>query len=343
MGNLSHFPENSGQYISDPSHAKPGIHPFPDKLYVVTMVENHLRWRSRIANYFSFAHHVETGGAILFTAEIALGNRPFEVTEATNPSHLQLRVQDEMWRKENAWMVMVSRLPESAKYVLFCDADMEFVRPDWAQEILHQLQHYPVIQPYSHLQDLGPDSQPVGAPQPSLVYYQSTSKPDTFTGASSPFYGKVGGDGLMLGAPGGAWAYRMEALSALGGLIEWSIIGSADTLMAQALYGSVDSVLPRQYSANYKMLARNWQANALKTLQRNIGYMPGLMYHRWHGKRSLRGYGFRRSFTIRVHFDPLADIRKDRQGLYQLTGRNIDLRDGLRQYARYRNEDSTEL
>ena len=39
---------------------------------------------------------------VLFVVELAYGSRPFEVTEATNPSHLQLRTDGAaLWQKEN--------------------------------------------------------------------------------------------------------------------------------------------------------------------------------------------------------------------------------------------------
>jgi hypothetical protein len=42
-------------------------------------------------------------------------------------------------------------------------------------------------------------------------------------------------------------------------------------------------------------------------------------------------------------YDPEFDLKRDWQGLYQLTERSLILRDGIRQYARMRNEDSTEV
>jgi hypothetical protein len=36
-------------------------------------------------------------------------------------------------------------------------------------------------------------------------------------------------------------------------------------------------------------------------------------------------------------------LKKDWQGLHQLTERSLILRDGIRQYARARNEDSTDV
>src|SRR5580658_7171736 len=80
--------------IEHPSQARPGIHVFPDKLYVVTCLENPLRWRSRYWNYWAFQRMVEQAGAILITVECATGDREFEITKCDNPLHVQLRTRD---------------------------------------------------------------------------------------------------------------------------------------------------------------------------------------------------------------------------------------------------------
>ena len=38
---------------------------------------------------------------------------------------------------------------------------MQFARPDWVQETLHQLQIYKVVQMWSHSIDYGPEHQPI--------------------------------------------------------------------------------------------------------------------------------------------------------------------------------------
>ena len=62
---LQNFPDGTAEYIRHPSQAKPGINVFPDKLHVITMLENPMRWRSRYANYHTFADAVQKAGAIL--------------------------------------------------------------------------------------------------------------------------------------------------------------------------------------------------------------------------------------------------------------------------------------
>jgi len=122
---FEHFPEDCLEYIDHPSHHKSGIHSLHDRLYVVTVVFNPLRLRSRMWNYWTFQNMVEKAGGILYTVEVAFADREFEITESGNPRHLQLRARDnaEIWLKENALNLLIERLPSDWKYVAWIDAD----------------------------------------------------------------------------------------------------------------------------------------------------------------------------------------------------------------------------
>jgi hypothetical protein len=76
---------------------------------------------------------------------------------------------------------------------------------------------------------------------------------------------------------------------------------------------------------------------------RNIGYVPGLLIHEWHGKKKDRKYKSRWDILIEHGFDPDLDLKRDWQGVWQLTDRSPGLRDGFKAYFAARNEDSNEL
>ena len=362
---LAHHAPEAGEFIRHPSQAKPGVRVFPDKLYVLTMLENPLRFRARYRNYWRFQDHMERGGAILYTAEIALGGRRFEVTEPGNPRHLQLHTSCEFWHKENALNLLAERLPADCRYIAVFDADIQFARPDWAQEILHLLQHYDVIQPFSDAQDLGPDDEPLpghlsksflyqwcerGIPPHDPDFLETPSLKWTVNGAvarqrdnsvrgkSVPYV--AGAEGWD---PGLAWCYRRSAWDQLGGMMDWLPTGSGDWHMANALTGNLTSLVDPRHTPGYLRNCKIWERRAI-TVRDNpnggLGYMPGLLLHSFHGSKGNRQYSHRHKFVINVGFDPDYDLKRDAQGLWQLTGRNPKLRDGLRLYARMRNEDS---
>ncbi len=327
-----HSPE-APAYIDHPAHCRIGVHPLPDRLHVITMISNPIRWRSRYENYWRFHEHVKHSGAILWTVEVAFGDRPFEVTTPDDPHHLQLRTRDEIWHKENALNLLIQRLPVEAKYIAWIDADVKFARNDWAQETIQLLQHYDFLQMFSHSTDLTRDYEP-GATMTGFMY-NWINTPDQFGVVPQGYYYGRGPHWH----PGYAWAARRDALDKVGVLIDWAIMGAADWTMACALVGKVEAALGPDYGEMYKKLAREWQNRAERHIRRNVGYMPGLLYHYYHGEKKDRAYGDRHKLLVKTQFDPTVDIKRDWQGLWQLEPEAIELRDGLRAYNRARNED----
>lgn len=345
MDTLQHYPDKTDKYISHPAEAQPGIHVFPDKLYVVTALENPLRYRSRYRNYWDFHKHVTDSGAILITVELALGDRPFEITEPGNAHHVQIRTRDEMFRKEGLQNLGAERLPLGARYVAFVDADMIFSRGDWCQETLHLLQHYDIIQMFSHYIDLGPAQQVIRQPTPSVLY--SYYQGDTQVLPNPDLVQSYGGstNNYLPGATGLAWAYRIEALDALGRLMDRAILGSADWYMCYALLQRDDFRLKEEtakVTPHYRDYLYSWITNAQR-IKANVGYMEGLAIHKWHGPKAKRGYSTRWKILEDNNFDPIVDLITSHQGVYNWTGNKPKLRDEVRKYLRSRNEDSTEL
>lgn len=346
-------------FIEDYSHVKPGIWPFPDKLHVMVVMVNPPRFRARYELLRAMTKRVNDASAILHVCEVAFGGRHFEVTDPNNPHHLQLRTTSEIWLKENAINLLIAharKLYPDMKYVAWIDADISFARADWAQETLHQLQHHDFVQMFSHAQNLGPDSEPIGEIQPSFLYSFSRDRPNphdmtegwdwvaSLSDGCQPFCyyypAEKPKSAWRFVHPGFCWAARVSALDAVGGLWPYGLIGSGDYVMATALIGRVDLSLAPEMPERYKYLAWQWQERAEKYIRRNVGYVPGLVNHGWHGKRAARLYDKRWKFLKVSGFDPDLDLKLDTQGLWQLTDRSIMLRDGLRDYGKLRNEDS---
>jgi hypothetical protein len=359
---LDHFPPGSENFIDHPSHAKPGIHVYPDRLYVLTMLENPIRWRSRYQNFSQFQRMVDESGAILYVAEVAFENRAFEITDAGNPRHLQLRAESEVWRKENTLNLLAARLPPDCQKLATLDADVEFARRDWAQEILHQLAHYDVIQPFSHAINLDSNAAPQDDVPPTSFMFRwcengiAPHSPDfmedrpviwTTKGVKRDHEaptknGYPGVEGIQKWHPGLAWAFRKSAWDALGGMPDWLITGSGDWFLANALIGHLMAALDQRHTDSYKRWCQILQDRCVPIRDNpegGLGYMPGLILHRYHGTHRNRMYEKRHEFVINCGFDPELDLKRDWQGLWQLTGRNPRLRDGLRVYNRSRNED----
>jgi hypothetical protein len=309
------------------------IQPVDAPLYVVAPVSNPSRYRSRYTLYRAFEKYIADAGAVLYTVEAAYADRDFEITDPANPRHVRLRTNHEVWHKENLINLGVSRLPPDWKYVAWIDADVQFVRPDIVAETIHQLQHFSIVQMFAHATDLGPKHQPLRSFEGFVAQWQQGSA-------------HTRSDKYSTWHPGYAWACRRDAWDHLGGLIDFAIIGSADRYMACGLIGQIaQSLSPDmvRQCPTYAAWCFEWQARAETYIKRNIGFVDGLLLHYFHGAKKKRGYINRSAVLWKNRFDPARDIKRDWQGLWQLTDQKIHLRDGLRAYFRSRDEDSTEV
>ena len=142
--------------------------------------------------------------------------------------------------------------------------------------------------------------------------------------------------------PGFAWAARREAIEALGGVMEFPILGSADHLMSLAFVGQSERINDLRLSPEYLNSVKAWEVKALKHVNFDIGYVPGTIFHYFHGKKVNRGYNTRTGILVESQFNPYTDIKKDVAGVIHLVvedERQRRLRDDLRAYFRARNED----
>jgi hypothetical protein len=304
-------------------------------LWIITVINNPVRYSIRYKLFQQFKTYIENAGANLLIVECALGTRPFEVTETNNPYHIQLRTTDMLWHKENMINIGISHLPDDWKYVAWIDSDIQFMRTDWLEETVHQLQHYKVIQLFQNAIDLGPNGEVLSTFDSFMWSWQ--------TGQPNPYSMKNGISYYPHWHPGYAWAATREAINELGGLLDKAILGAADHHMAWALVGNVIENTPIQVSDAYKKYLNIWQERANTHIQQNVGYMPGSIYHFWHGKKKDRKYVERWEIILNHNFDPELDIKRDWQGLYQFSHNGTRMRNDIRKYFMVRNEDSIDV
>ncbi len=320
-------------------HARHVIKRLEAKLHVIAVVFNPLRFLSRYNLFRDFERHAIASGAELRVVELAYGDRPFEVTEAGHPNHIQFRTEHELWHKERMINAAVSRLPANWQYVSWVDADVTFINTDWVHETLQQLQHFDVVQMFTHAMDVGPNGEPIQSFESFANSYVRGDRPfPRLNGVPSPGSSYYGGDG-HLWHPGYAWAYRRSAWDTLGGLLDCNIVGGGDHQMAYGYIGRVNETIPYGGTHQYNRMVRNWAVNA-ELLKRNIGAVPGTLVHHFHGKKKQRNYDTRWRILTDNGFDPLTDLKNDWQGLIAHAGYNWKLRDDLRAYFRSRQEDS---
>ena len=338
-----------------------------DDFYVISIITNPERFKTRARLFLEFMERMEMQKIKLYVVEAAFGDREFEVTQKDNPRHIQLRTDTEIWHKENLINIGISRLPPNWKYVAWIDGDVNFVRPDWALETVHELQHTPIVQMFTDAVDMGPEhevltlfkgfaycyknnlprkmtSAPVKPTTDATILIQDVVNPQSEIKVVTPATCYDLGHSVATSPgtywhPGYAWAATRDAINTMGGLLEIGIVGAGDHHMACALIGEGEKSIPSRLHDNYKQAVLAWQIRALR-LHKNIGYVKGTIHHFWHGKKRCRKYKERWDILLSNNFNPTVNIHKDWQGILTLHPCNMKLRDEIRVYFQSRNEDS---
>ena len=239
-------------------------------------------------------------------------------------------------------------LPRECKYVLFADADIQFVNPHIASEIVHALQEHRVVQPFETAVDMGPEGQVIDVhrsfawcyargwewrPQPGGQGGYCSKRPPGVSQSEAfgtPWH------------PGFALAMRRNVLDRLP-LLETGVLGAGDHHMMGALIGKAELTLPRHIHPKYREEVLAWQRRADSVVNRDLGYVAGTILHGFHGAKANRRYVQRWDILVKHGYDPSADVYRNSQGVLELEDRNPRLRDAMRLYFRQRNEDGVDV
>src|SRR4051812_38717447 len=101
------------------------------KLYVVTTYFNPANFAIKKKICENFKKHMASFPMVeLYIIECAFDNRPFEVTTADNPKHIQVRTMTPIWLKESLLNLAWKNLPPQAEYVAWLDCDISFLNPN---------------------------------------------------------------------------------------------------------------------------------------------------------------------------------------------------------------------
>jgi hypothetical protein len=211
------------------------------------------------------------------------------------------------------------------------DTDVFFRDPNWAQETLHQLQHFAVVQPWSDCADLGPLG---GITQhfKSFGAQHQRRRPKQMFPAQTYY---------QYAHSGFAWACRRDFWEATQGLIDFAILGSADHHMAFSMIGQAKDTIHGGMSPAFFRKIYEWQDKARRITHDEVGFVPGRIEHMFHGPKNRRYYRERWQILVDHKFDPDKDLMYDSAGVIQLCGKPA-LEQAIRLYNRSRIEDSIE-
>ena len=312
-----------------------------DLLHVVTVVFNPIRWQSRLTHYKKFREHMLDSGVNLTVVECALGDRPFEVADDPHVRHIPVRARTLSWNKESCINIGIHNLPETAQYIAWLDADIEFRNRNWASDTVHALQQYSIVQPWSEAIDLGPKGEPMTIK--GMQIQTSFAKIWRETGDIKPWKGEGRPDAYAYPHPGYAWASTRQVLNNIGCLLEISGLGAADHQMAMAIVGKIQNAIHGQTTMEYQESIKAWGALADRYIGGNLGYVQGTVEHQFHGAKEKRLYHERWDILVRHKFNPITDLKRNVFGVVELSGNKPAMARDFDRYFRQRDEDANIL
>ena len=296
--------------------------PIEERLNVIIVVSNPCQYARRYILAREFVRRIENH-VNLFIVELAHDRKRFQVTEANNPRHLQIRTDTApLWHKENLINIGVKKLlPADWRAFAWVDADIEFENTTWANDALKVLNgSRDVVQLWSHAIDLDSKENTMNIFESFGYKY---TKDRTF--------------GKSMWHPGFAWAITRDAYERVGGLFEVSILGSGDHNMAMSLIGKGIQSVNANQSDGYRACIDKF---CQKAASLRLGYVPGVIRHYFHGSKKNRQYSERWKILADNEFDPSIHLKKNAVGLLVPTDVCPPaMLKGIVKYFEERNED----
>jgi len=274
--------------------------PIDDTLHVIAVTSNPCQFARRYILAREFLSRMEQEANVkVYVVELAYRDQQFYVTDKKNPRHLQIRGTIPLWHKENMINIGVKLLPSNWKAMAWIDADVEFENVNWAMDTLKVLNGCrDVVQLFSHAVDMNKRMEAMSI-FPSFGFQYSKKS-------------RYGGTGINMWHPGYAWACTKKAYDRMGGLYEYSILGSGDHNMSFSFIGQPDKSLNVDTTTAYKESLRLFQKRAA---QLRLGYVPGVIRHHFHGAKKNRKYHERWQILVDNAYNPFIHIIKNRDGL----------------------------
>lgn len=290
------------------------------KLAVITAHFNWAGYRRPVANLLRFLREMDRCGIPVYGMELyRSGTEPLM---ARNCRWLCLEVGDDqiLWQKEPMLNRIAREVPGHIGCIAAVDADIYFSNPRWVDLSLRALETTPAIQPFSEAV-WGNERGRAEMTRTCAARHGLTNEWNTH--------------------PGFAWAFRREFFDTVG-FYPWSVTGSGDTVTATGLlgierFGSTDKAIGGINLANG--IADEWIAQARDFMdRRTAGWIPGQVWHEWHGTRGDRQYVHRH--LIMEQIDAREHVRLNADGILEWTEQAPpDARAALAHYFDLRRED----
>ncbi|MGE0702592.1 MAG: hypothetical protein AB7F99_13570 [Vicinamibacterales bacterium] len=315
-------------------------------LWAVSTHFNPCHYQQRLRNHRVFRERL---GVPLLTVELSCDGI-FELDAGDADRLLRFRTRDVLWQKERLLNLAFAALPESCDGVAWLDGDVLFERDDWAADASRLLETSALIQLYSHFTDL-----PRDVTSPSVTNVMGIRTGESFVyqyaqgGNESALFDQMWGSGEDPAAGGSevrrtrqsglAWAARRDVLLRHG-LYDACILGSGDRAIVCAAYGkhatSAQNFLRNEAQRRHYL---EWAGGFAAAVGGRVSFVPGRVFHLWHGEFRDRRYRERWRDLAPFGFDPHVDIAVDESGCWRWNSDKPAMHEYVRQYFSMRQED----
>ncbi len=335
-------------------------------LHVVGGHSNPNRFKTPTVHCRNWLQETLDFGADVTLVEHVIGQTPFEF-DPTDPIFRHVRLvqvrgtaANLLWLQHAMYNKGIACLPDEAFQadhgICWQDTDITHQRKSWVTDTLHMLQQWRVGQTWTHSIDFDPEMNVAlndWGNEVDRSFCRAWLDGDVDSGGG-PYAPPVCRALLppkekkdWRSHTGYSWAIRGSTLQRFGKLVDWLITGSADYHMAHAFVGTLHAKIDadrqagkvEKYSAGYYRWMTRLADQGRRVIEHDVGCVPGIIMHHWHGSKRLRFYGGREDINTESHYDPDVDIAYDVHGMPFLCSDNYLLRDGIRRYNSRRNSD----
>jgi len=326
MGNCSSTNENQEQDLDLINYNEEIRH-----FYVICIMYNPARSRSRIKLYLNFKRQMEQSGVKLITLECTYDNAPFALTrENYEPHNIQVSTSGSFFQKEALVNLAISKLPLDAKYAVWCDCEVAFQNTTWVHDTIKALHIFKIVQPFDD----------------AVLLNIKNEEIKKVKGFAAQLYDKHDMDKEAMEEStiscGFAWGFRVGTLKEIGGLVDFSPLGNCDKIMAYCLAKRIDDYIPQGLSPGFKDSLKSWQKKATGAFSAGIGFIPGSVRVAWSTARKDKKNFDKWEILEKNGFDPKNDLFRENNLLYVLDDQKIKLREDLRNHFEYLNGEMLE-
>ena len=299
-----------------------------DKLAVVTSFFNPANYDNIKLNYQKFKSGIQEAGVDLFTVELVFGGHDFFTEESEFNLHIRGGDNNIMWQKERLLNLLIDKIPNEYNNIAWIDCDVIFENTDWVDNINTKLKDYKFLQLFESAKFYDANNT-INRVSDGIVKHlhdiRTTSKVD---------FNPLGG-----GTPGLAWAIRRESFNKVK-LVDNQILGGGDSIMLLASIGFFgDHFIYKRMNEQWLSQTLLWGEKFYNEIQSSVFYIPGTVYHLYHGANVNRNYNHRSEYLANYSYDPRTDISLNDDNIWEWSNDKPILHDKVKNYFFEREED----